>query len=57
MHETHVMSTLLEHRLGGEAGSMEGFTHTWKCVDTLDVEQELLQVRAAKISVSLHATA
>lgn len=44
VHETQGMSTMLEHRLGGQAGNMEGFTHTWKCVDTLDVEQELLQV-------------
>lgn len=35
---------MLEYRLGGQAGGMEGFTHTWQLVDTLDVEEELLQV-------------
>lgn len=35
---------MFEHRLGGQACGIEGFTHTWKCVDTIDVEEELLQV-------------
>lgn len=56
VHERYVMSTILEHRLGGQAGDMKGFTHTWKCVDTLDIEEELLQVRKLKISVSVHTT-
>lgn len=33
-----------EVRIGGPAGSYEGFTHTWKSLDGLKVEDELEQV-------------
>lgn len=33
-----------EMRVGGQAGGFEGFTHTWKDVDDLKVEDELTQV-------------
>lgn len=31
-------------RIGGAAGGFEGFTHTWKGLDCLKVEDELDQV-------------
>lgn len=54
-HEPSAMSTMLEQRLGGQAGCMKGFTHTWKCVDFLDIEEELLQVRKMKIYGGIRA--
>lgn len=34
-----------EMRIGGPAGGYEGFTHTWKGLDWLKVEDELEQVK------------
>ena len=42
------MLGLVEHRVGGNAGCFEGFTHTLKCVDRLEVEDELLEVNGDK---------
>ncbi len=43
------MPGLVEHRVGGNAGDFDGFTHTFECVNGLEVEDELLQVRASRV--------
>lgn len=33
-----------KYRIGGMASTMDGFTRTWRCMDRLNVEDELVQV-------------